>query len=205
MQVPLELSYTGEETEETVNQLVSQHAQDLEDACPHIASCHVFIDQPHKHPRTGTPYRVHLLVRVPPGHEVVVKRGGPQGDMHEELAMMVADAFDAARRQCRELAEQQDRNVKRHPEQELQALVVRLFPDEGYGFLKTPEGGEVYFHRNSVLHGDFERLTVGTGVRFSEEMGEKGPQATTVAIVDKPGAHVGQVEEPALKPPLGWE
>jgi cold shock CspA family protein len=43
----------------------------------------------------------------------------------------------------------------------------------------------VYFHRNSVLHGDFDRLSVGTEVRFSPEDGENGPQASSVQVVGK--------------------
>lgn len=56
----------------------------------------------------------------------------------------------------------------------------RLFPDEGYGFLRTLEGAEVYFNKNSVLHDAFNRLTIGSRVAFSEELGEKGVQASTV-------------------------
>jgi cold shock CspA family protein len=36
-----------------------------------------------------------------------------------------------------------------------------------------------------VLHGEFNRLAIGTGVNFSEELGEKGPQATSVRIIEK--------------------
>jgi cold shock CspA family protein len=65
--------------------------------------------------------------------------------------------------------------------------VIRLFREEGYGFLETPDGREIYFHRNSVLHPGFDRLEIGTEVRFAEEEGEKGPQASTVAIVGTRG------------------
>jgi cold shock CspA family protein len=61
--------------------------------------------------------------------------------------------------------------------------VTKLSSHEGYGFLTTPEGEEIYFHRNSVLNDAFERLAIGTRVRFVEEAGEQGPQASTVAIV----------------------
>jgi len=44
---------------------------------------------------------------------------------------------------------------------------------EGYGFIETAVGREVYFHRNSVLDDAFEHLTVGSEVRFAEEMGRK--------------------------------
>jgi cold shock CspA family protein len=48
------------------------------------------------------------------------------------------------------------------------------------------KGEDVYFHKNSVLHNDFGRLTKGTGVRYNEEMGQKGLQASSLKIVDKP-------------------
>ena len=46
-------------------------------------------------------------------------------------------------------------------------------------------GYEVYFHRNSVLDGAFRRLTVGARVTFVEEVGDKGPQASTVRLLGK--------------------
>jgi cold shock CspA family protein len=57
--------------------------------------------------------------------------------------------------------------------------------EEGYGFLETPDGREIYFHRHSVLHPGFDRLAIGR-VLFVEEPGE-GPQASTVAIAGIPG------------------
>jgi cold shock CspA family protein len=73
--------------------------------------------------------------------------------------------------------------------------VVRLFPYEGYGFIRAPDGREVYFHKHSVLDEAFDRLEVGTRVRYAEEAGEAGPQASSVAVragerrVAKGGSH----------------
>ena len=61
-------------------------------------------------------------------------------------------------------------------------VVTQLFPYEGYGFLETEDGLEVYFHRHSVLDAAFDRLEIGSVVRFVEETGIKGPQASTVAL-----------------------
>lgn len=49
---------------------------------------------------------------------------------------------------------------------------VAKLAGEGYGFIETADGREVYFHRNSVLDDAFEHL-VGSEVRFAEEMGRK--------------------------------
>jgi cold shock CspA family protein len=54
--------------------------------------------------------------------------------------------------------------------------------DEGYGFLTTDDGREVYFHKDSVLNQGFQRLKLGARVIFAEEQGDKGPQASTVKI-----------------------
>ena len=45
--------------------------------------------------------------------------------------------------------------------------------------------GYIYFHRNSALDNAFDKLEVGSEVRFVEEMGERGPQASTVTLVGK--------------------
>ena len=63
--------------------------------------------------------------------------------------------------------------------------MARFLAGEDCGFIETPDGREIYFHRNSVLDGDFDRLTVGSEVRFVEEPGEKGAQATTVRMIGK--------------------
>lgn len=67
------------------------------------------------------------------------------------------------------------------------ARVDRLFPEEGFGFLQTAEGREVYFHRHSVLEDGFDALRVGTEVAFAEEEGRQGPQASTVKVVGRHG------------------
>jgi cold shock CspA family protein len=40
-------------------------------------------------------------------------------------------------------------------------------------------------HRNSVIDNAFDRLSVGSEVRFAEEFGEKGAQASTVYLMGK--------------------
>ncbi|MGE5721197.1 MAG: cold-shock protein, partial [Sphingomonadales bacterium] len=49
-----------------------------------------------------------------------------------------------------------------------------------FGFLETDDGSEIYFHRNSVLNHGFAHLKPGSKVRYVEELGNEGPQASTV-------------------------
>jgi cold shock CspA family protein len=59
--------------------------------------------------------------------------------------------------------------------------------DNGFGFLQTSDGREVYFNEYSVLSGAFAKLKVGTRVTFAEEEGESGPQASTVKLLGRHG------------------
>ena len=186
MQMPLEISYRDVEKTDHIESLVRQKVAKLEQICDYMISCRVAIEQSQQRQQTGNPYRVRIIVRVPPEHEMVVTRVSAKEDREEPLPTVIRKAFEAMRRQLQELVELQRAEVKNHPETEVSALVEKIFPQDDYGFLKTLDGRQVYFHRNSVLHGEFERLEIGTGVRYTEELGEKGPQATTVEIEDKP-------------------
>ena len=77
------------------------------------------------------------------------------------------------------------RGQKKNHEPAPAARVAKLFPTEDYGFLETRDGRELYFHKNSVLNHGFERLEIGAEVSFTEELGDKGPQASTVRPVGR--------------------
>jgi cold shock CspA family protein len=106
----------------------------------------------------------------------VIKR-----EPHEDLYVSIGNAFRAAQRQIEDYDRERRRKVKHHEEMP-RAIVSALFPEKGYGFLTTPDGREFYFHKNSVLDDKFKVLKVGMKVRFVEELGEKGAQASTVKV-----------------------
>jgi len=103
---------------------------------------------------------------------------------HKDLRLTIDDAFRATGRRLQDYARRQSGYVKTH-HLPLEARVIKLLPDEGYGFLATEDGREIYFHKQSVLNRGFARLRVGTPVSFVEEQGDKGPQASTVRIIGK--------------------
>jgi cold shock CspA family protein/ribosome-associated translation inhibitor RaiA len=203
MQVPIEITFTSTKASDAVKELVEQEAAKLDRVCDHIGSCRVAIEKQARPIRSGNPYRVRVELHVPPRHTLVAIREPNDSGMHDPLPVVIKGTFHSARTQLRKLVEKQQGHVKLHQDQVMGAVISRLFPDEGYGFIKTPEGRDIYFHQNSVLHHDFDRLEIGTLVRFEEEQGEDGPQASTVQVVDKPGARVTGDEE--VPPPLGWE
>ena len=187
MRVPLEIVFKGIEHTDEIEALVREEADKLERVCTYMIRCQVAVEKRQQHQEIGNPYRVRIDITVPPGHELVVRREPSKGDMHDPLEIVIKHAFASAARQLHKLVEQQRGAVKTHPDQQVAAVVHKLFPQEGYGFLRTVDTQEeIYFHRNSVLHGEFERLAIGMGVRYTAQMGDKGLQATAVQIVDKP-------------------
>jgi cold shock CspA family protein len=125
--------------------------------------------------------RIDLTV---PGTELVVSRESGLNHAHEDAYVAIRDAFKAARRKLDNYTRRQRQEVKTH-EAPPHGHVAQLFPEEGYGKIETPDGREIYFHKNSVLNGGFAKLVAGSEVRFVEESGEKGPQASTVQLVGK--------------------
>ncbi len=186
MQIPMELTFRNVEKTAEIERLIDEKTQSLNRLNESLVSCRVAVERPQEHQRNGNPYRVRIDLRMPPGHELVVESKPRQHPMHESLHAVLTDTFAAAERRLRRLTERMQGKVKRHPAQEMDGVIDRIFIENGYGFIRGLEGTEYYFHRNSVVHDDFERLKPGTGVRLVAEPGEKGLQASTVEIVDKP-------------------
>lgn len=176
MQVPLELSTRRITLSPALEAELRKRATKLERHYDRITSCRIAVERPSNHHNEGGPYRVRLDITVP-GSELVANKEA------EDLNTAIRDAFDAAERQVEEFSRRRRGEVKT-PAGPPTGRVVRLFPEDGFGFLEAPDGREVYFHRNAVLEG-FETLTVGSEVRFAEEQGIEGPQASTVSLVGK--------------------
>jgi len=62
----------------------------------------------------------------------------------------------------------------------MQGTIKRVVRDRGFGFIRTPDGNEVFFHRNGLQGMDFEGLQEGTTVELDVEQSAKGPRATNV-------------------------
>ena len=180
MQIPLQITYRHLEPSEALSAHIRAEAAKLEEFFEGIIGCRVAVELPHRHHRNGQHYRVRVDLTVP-GEELVVGRNPAEHFQHTDPYLAVNESFNAAQRQLQDYVRRISLRVKHHEEQP-SGRVIRLDPDRGFGFLETTDGREIYFHRNSVLNGGFARLELGTSVRFVEEMGEKGPQASTVVI-----------------------
>ncbi len=192
-----QVTFRNVEASTEIEAEVRKEAARLDKFFPRIMSCRVAVEGPAK-PHYGGLYRVRIDLGVP-GEELVVeripnlqatlervdaekktKRYEPRRELRD-VSRAIHDAFHEMRRRLQDYVRRIQGETKAH-EVRNEGTVVRVFPEEGYGFLEA-EGREIYFHRNSVLSGHFDRLRPGSAVRFVEEMGDRGPQASTVKLV----------------------
>ncbi len=176
MELPLQVATRNISLSHAEEEAVRSEAMKLDSMADRIMSCRVMVETPHRRGTEGIQYVVRIDLTVP-GRELVVKRQ-PQGDLRSALQ----DAFEVAKRQVQDYTRRRRGSVKRHPRRN-RARVLTLYPWEGYGFLQDAQGREIYFHRNSVLNDGFDKLAAGAEVRYVEEEGDEGPQASTVTLV----------------------
>lgn len=186
---------------DALRQLVSSEAAKLERFFDRITRCRVLVEKPHRHHLRGAPYQVHIELDVPgevivvgstPSEHTALERGEVErvrkseelDAVHKYASVALQDAFRRAGRRLQDYARREAGAVKIHESSPI-GTVATLNDD--FGFLRTTDEREVYFHRNSVLNDAFDHLRVGSTVRFVEEEGAKGPQASTVRLVHNVG------------------
>ena len=117
-----------------------------------------------------------------PGGEIVINRDHHLDHAHEDVFVALRDSFDAARRRLEDRVRRLRGTEKAHAPK-ARGRVSQLFPLQGYGFIETPDGREIYFHRHAITDAEFHAVDVGSPVFFSEEEGDDGPQASAVHLV----------------------
>lgn len=173
-QVPLQITFRDMAHSAAIEQKVREKANRLSKFSDKIISCNVVVELTTKHKHQGKLHNVRINVATP-GKELVANR-----NEQEDFYVALRDAFDDMVRQLERRTEISHREVKAHSEV-LHGEVVRIFKDQDFGFIATPDGEEFYFNASNVTHPHFEKLTVGTPVHFIEAMGDDGLQAHRVS------------------------
>ncbi len=184
MQIPAEIVYKHCEPTDELQAAVSKQIERLERFSKRITSCRVVVSAPAARHRQGGHYEVDIRIALPGRKDVIVAERHGDAPELEHPQVAIKRAFDVAVREIEDAMRDLRGDVKLHAE-EPRGRISKLIAGEDYGFIETPDGREIYFHRNAVLDGRFDRLTTGAEVRFVEEAGAKGAQASTVRVLGK--------------------
>lgn len=183
--MPLQIVFRYMDPSPALEARIRQRAEEFDQFFDRIIMCRVAVECQHRHHQQGKLFRVRIDLTVP-GREIVVSRDTGANHAHEDAHVAVRDAFDAARRQLEDHARDRRGEVKLHGVAD-HGRVARLMPERDCGFIVAANGEEIYFHRNSVANGGFDKLAIGSEVRFVAQYAESiaGPQASTVIPIGK--------------------
>ena len=187
MKIPLQITFQDVPPSDAVEAKIREAAAKLDQFSTEIMSCRAVVSTPQRRQQKGKHYHVRLEVSVP-GKELVVNREPGDREAHSDIYVSIRDAFNVMQRLLRDYSRQKQGMIKQDVTSP-HGHVSKLFHEEGYGFIETVGGNEIYFHQNSVLNNAFGKLRIGMEVRYTEEEGERGPQASTVDIVGKEAKH----------------
>jgi ribosome-associated translation inhibitor RaiA len=187
MQVPVEITFHNIERSEWAESEIRARVAELDKMFDRLTSCRVRVDQRATH-GGGIPPVVHIELKIPGRADVVVSHE-PEFLLRKfqrpDLRNAINEAFRIAERQLIELKNQRQGRTKapQHdgPNQRL-GQVTEIQLEQDFGFLVTSEGSLLYFHRNSLLSGNFDALSRGDEVYYVEGVGDTGPIATKVRV-----------------------
>lgn len=184
MQLPVEIVFKNMDSSEAMEAAINKWANKLNRAYPEIISCRVSIEAPSNKKLNGGLYHTKIDIKLP-GREIVVNRKPDLHHSYTDAYVSVHDAFKSAQRQLEAVVKRVKGKVKTHEEDASQGRIVSLSPENDCGWLESADGREIYFHRNSLLTGDFDRLTPGLEVRFIEHEDGEEPRASSVRLLGK--------------------
>ncbi|MBI3558501.1 MAG: HPF/RaiA family ribosome-associated protein [Deltaproteobacteria bacterium] len=186
MELPVQVTFRHLDYSSAIARAVRKRAALLDKFYGRITACRVMIEPSTRRQRQGNLWHIRVGITVP-GAELIVRRSPPKRQADEDIYVAIGEAFDAARRELEDYVRLNFRGRQRSRQIPTIGRVIRLFPNEDCGFLESSSSDheEIYFHRNSVLNHNFDRLEVGSKVQYAQEQGEKGPQASTVKLVRK--------------------
>ncbi|MGE0173212.1 MAG: HPF/RaiA family ribosome-associated protein [Oligoflexales bacterium] len=179
MQGSVQIQFDGLAASDAVYNRILDKIDHLERVFPRIVDGRVVVKRINERHKKGNIFRVNIELNVPRDRLVISHEPGNKL-AHSDVYVAIRDSFDAMERVLQDYARKMNGQTKHHEEPLVEGRVVRVFPYDGYGFIATSDEREVYFDANAVVDGEFEKMEVGNRVRFFEQLGEKGPQASTV-------------------------
>lgn len=191
MQVPPEIAFHNIEASAAAEAAIRDHVDRLVRIYRRMTTCRVRVVQRNQNHSETIPPVVRIEITVP-GHKDIVVSHEPGHLQHKFQAPDLYNAINEAFRIAEQrLSKYKDKlcdhgaaEMVHEASNEFRGQIADLPPGKDFAFLMTKEGGLLYFHRNSMLSGDFDALKRGQEVSYVEAMGDTGPVASKVRVLN---------------------
>ena len=184
MDRPLEIAFHNLDSSPTVEAEIRERVDRLAKRYRHLTGCRVSVEKLHNQHRTGNVFEVHVILSVP-GRDLAVSRQPQKAKeryANPDIHTAIRDAFSAAERQLESFKGQLRDDTSQPTASAVAGKVLLIEPGADHGFVETPTGTQLYFHRDSVTNAAFADLKEGDFVHYVEEDGDSGPVATKVRV-----------------------
>jgi cold shock CspA family protein len=191
VQVPVEIAFHNLDPVPWAETEIRERVAKLEKIYDRLVTCRIRVDQRANNSSRNIPPVVRIEIGVPGRDDLVVAHEPDhlqQKFQSPDLRNAINEAFRIAEDQLgeykRSLQERGREPPTNGPSHQFLGQVAEIDPAGEFGFILNNQGAMLYFHRNSVLSGDFAALRRGDAVHYVEEMGDNGPTASKVRVKD---------------------
>jgi cold shock CspA family protein len=187
MQVPLEIAFHNIDKSEWAENTIRDHVDRLDGIYGRLTACRVRVER-RANASHSIPPVVRIEMSIPGGRDLVVAHEPDHLQRKfqaPDLRNAIHEAFRIAERRLGQIKDKRTDHtaaVDHEAAHEFSGQVAEMEAERDFGFLLTKEGGLLYFHRNSLLSGDFDALARGQLVSYVEDVGDTGPIATKVRV-----------------------
>jgi len=187
MERPLQIAFKNMASSDFIEALIRERVERLQRFHSHITGARVVVEVPHRSPESGkTPIGIAVELDVP-GHKPIVAKGEQdRREMKGDQAAVINRVFEVIERQLEQITAIRKGEVKNHGSAGDTGVVVRIFPEQSYGFVEVKDSPDLYFSRDVVAAEAFDELKVGTVVHVTRAAteGPMGPQASSIKILN---------------------
>ncbi|HUJ37673.1 MAG TPA: HPF/RaiA family ribosome-associated protein [Hyphomicrobium sp.] len=186
MERALQIAFKNLDSSKFVEKLIRERVERLQRFHPNITGARIVVEVPHRSAEGAkTPVGIRVEIDVP-GHNTIVAKGEQdRREMKGDTSAIVNRVFEAAERQLEQTAAIMSREVKSHGSMGDTGVVVRIFPEQNYGFVEVKDSPDLYFSREVVAANGFDAIKVGTVVHVTRASAEgpMGPQASSIKLL----------------------
>jgi hypothetical protein len=186
MERPLQIAFKNVDSSASLEALIRERVQRLHRFHPNITGARVVVEIPHRSPEGAKPpLGITAEIDVPGRGPVIAKGEQERREAKGDNSAIVNRVFEAVERQLEQIMAIRKGEVKLHGSAGDTGVVVRVFPDQNYGFIEMKGSPDLYFSGDVCGNGSFEEIKVGALVHVTRAVAEgpMGPQASSVKLL----------------------